>query len=223
MAACRNDRHENFRRFTLSWSGLAPEFTPFPSPQGWENGRASTLAELPTSIVVGTSLSETEKAQPLSEFLLEVAINPTMGPARLPGKIRVADEAAAADLQSIAGLPVKITVAPTPEIDEIVDDLRRTIDASSQEEDYLSGGTIDFEAVGALFRAAAVLYTLAPWKTGPQPTRSPARIVCARRSRKRAGPWSGNRFGKPPIPEAPSRIPAGAGQRVPPPQTYRKR
>lgn len=147
----------------LEWVGAR---IPFPLPL--KDGKTAVLqlfAELPSHIVVGTRLDKTEAGQPLSEFLLEVALKPMVGPARLPGRIRVADEAAAADLQSIAGLPVKIAVAPTPEIDEIVDDLRRALDAGSQEEDYLSGGTIDADAVGALFRAATVLHTLAPWKT----------------------------------------------------------
>lgn len=93
---------------------------------------------------------------------------PMVGRPRVPGRVRVASTAIAEALRARLGADVEVRVAPTPELDGIVAQLRERLWAEEPEEppSYLVGG-IDAPAVAAFFRAAAALYRTAPWKSVP--------------------------------------------------------
>lgn len=123
--------------------------------------------EVPDGPIVGSAMQD-PAAPPvrIADTLREAMERPKAGPSRRPRRVRVADGVAAAELR--AAFPdLEVVVAPTPELDALVESMGRhfaehaddTTDAS-----YLEGGAIPADAVAALFRAAEGLYGLAPWK-----------------------------------------------------------
>ncbi|MGE0386986.1 MAG: hypothetical protein AB7Q97_19860 [Gammaproteobacteria bacterium] len=91
---------------------------------------------------------------------------PLAGRSGRPARVRVASPDLARALRAEhAGMA--IVCAPTPEIDEMFAALREYLgDEGGSDASYLTPG-IAPEAVAALFRAAAVLYRVQPWKIVP--------------------------------------------------------
>jgi hypothetical protein len=129
--------------------------------------RITLWVELPELIVVGCHLEDPKKQTPFAETLREAMQRPLAGPPRRPSRVRVADALQAAELRD-AILDLDIAVAPTPEVDLVGRDLAEHLASSAPERgegSYLDGGRLPAAAVGRLFEAARLLYTVAPWKT----------------------------------------------------------
>jgi len=95
-----------------------------------------------------------------------VLSSPLAGPPRRPTRVRVADQALAAEARAALGDPggTEVVVAPTPELDELVHQFARSLPDGAEPDSYLEDGRVSAAAVERLFRAAEVLYHVAPWK-----------------------------------------------------------
>ena len=123
--------------------------------------------ELPEAYIVGTAL--VHPGEPVTRFadaLREAMRRPLIGAPRRPDRIRVADPALAEMARGALGGHASIRVAPTPELDAVVRDMAGAVTAAAdaEPESYLEGGRVSPQVVADLFRAAQVLFTLAPWK-----------------------------------------------------------
>lgn len=91
---------------------------------------------------------------------------PLVEKARAPARVRVASAELARVLRKAhAGL--EIVCAPTPELDEVVEDLRDQIEEDIDAVPPYLSPEIGPAAVGAFFRAAAALFRAQPWKHLP--------------------------------------------------------
>jgi hypothetical protein len=117
--------------------------------------------EMPDRVLVGSRAFDPRTPAPLVETLDEAMLRPNEGPSRRPFRIRVPEEAMAAELRrAFRGIP--IVVAPVSELDEIFDALS---DAAKREANpsYLRGGATP-AVVGEFFAAAIALFRSAPWR-----------------------------------------------------------
>jgi hypothetical protein len=102
----------------------------------------------------------------LSEALVEAMESPMVGPPRRPSRIRVADRRQAAEIEDAAG-GIEIVVAPTPEVDQVLRDMAESFaDEEGEDLSYFEGGRVSPEVVQDLFKAAKVLFQVAPWNLG---------------------------------------------------------
>ena len=83
------------------------------------------------------------------------------GSRQRPGCVRVADPATGELLRAHLGSSLEVRVAPTPEIEPVLEDMARHMGRGSGS--YLAGGATP-EQVARLFAAAARLYRVAPWR-----------------------------------------------------------
>ena len=121
--------------------------------------------EAPSGLVVGQQVSAPEEAAgALGRALLEAIRAPLIGPARRPDTIRVADAEDAVALRAAVGDAIPVTIAPTPELDALVNQMLESMDADAPDPSYLDDGRIAPKAVAELFASAEVLYRMAPWK-----------------------------------------------------------
>jgi hypothetical protein len=121
--------------------------------------------ELPEGLIVGQRVEPPEEAAfALGRALLGAMRAPLAGPPRRPARIRVADPALAAEVRATAGDAIPIEVAPTPELDELVEHMIETMPGDDREASYLDDGRIPTALVAELFEAARLLYRIAPWK-----------------------------------------------------------
>jgi hypothetical protein len=58
-----------------------------------------------------------------------------------------------------------VIVAPTPQLHAVLAEMAAAMPASDERESYLEAGRVPADVVATLFRAAEMLYRLAPWKT----------------------------------------------------------
>lgn len=115
--------------------------------------------------VVGTQVLFPDDSDDLVADGLRAAMaRPTMGPPREPRRIRVADPAFAARLREQVGGDIEIFVGATPELDAVLDDLRRHLAGVSERPGYLGGTGVAPEVVASFFGAAAGLFRQAPWQ-----------------------------------------------------------
>jgi hypothetical protein len=122
--------------------------------------------ELPEGLIVGQELTAPGGGGGALGRALSVALErPLAGSPRRPSRIRVADADLAAEVRAFVGDEVPIRVAPTPELDEVLESMIEAVAPDSDEEpSYLEGGRIPEEAVAELFRAAEYLFRVAPWQ-----------------------------------------------------------
>ncbi len=121
--------------------------------------------EVPPGLVVGQDLVAPEDVPGAAVRALRAALEqPLAGPPRRPDVIRVADHALAAEVREAVSEEIPVTVAPTPELDELLELMVESMPEGDDEESYLEGGRIPPEAVASLFTAAQTLYILTPWK-----------------------------------------------------------
>ena len=121
--------------------------------------------EQPSGLIVGQEVFAPEDTRgALARVLLVALERPAAGPRRQPGRIRVAEESFAAELREAVGDSIPITVAPTPELDDLLDEMLRSIPQEDEELSYLEEGRIPPETVAKLFDGAQLLYRAAPWK-----------------------------------------------------------
>lgn len=118
--------------------------------------------ELPSELVLGFSMIDPAGSTPLfSDTLREVIRSPLAGPPRSPARVRVADQALAAEARAALG-------------DTGTEGGRRTnararrarppVRAVTARRWALEDRRVSAAAVERLFRAAEVLYQVAPWK-----------------------------------------------------------
>jgi len=149
------------------WLGgrLAPPFFITDAEQPYRAQIALWL-ELPQGLIVGQELTAPANVEgALGRALLAALERPLIGPVRRPPRIRVADQELAAEVRAVVGDGVPILVAPTPELDEVLESMIEEMPSGSDEEpSYLEGGRISVEIVAELFGAAEYLYRIAPWR-----------------------------------------------------------
>ena len=150
----------------LEWVGgrVSP---PFFVTGGEEPVRLSLVLwiEVPTQLVVAQQVAAPEDADGALGRALRAALDtPLVGAPRQPGRIRVADDALAAEVREVVGSGVPIEIAATPEVDALLELMVATMPAGDEDASYLESGRVPAEAVAALFQAAHMLYGLAPWK-----------------------------------------------------------
>ncbi|MBK8232367.1 MAG: SEC-C domain-containing protein [Candidatus Eisenbacteria bacterium] len=90
---------------------------------------------------------------------------PLIGPPRQPRTVRVCGAELADEVRRV--LPgARVVDAPTPELQQVVDQMEESLPASDDDEDasYLEGGRIDPDTMHELFVAAKLLFEAAPWK-----------------------------------------------------------
>jgi hypothetical protein len=131
--------------------------------------------ELPDGLVVGNGSSKpTEERGVLGSALAEAMQRPLVGPARRPSSIRVADSELAAEVKTVVGDMIPVTIAPTPELDELATAMFDSFtkgtgvgtggDRAAEEPSYFENGRVSPEAVADLFAAAPLLRHAAPWE-----------------------------------------------------------
>jgi hypothetical protein len=121
--------------------------------------------EQPSGLLVGHELIAPENAAGAVGRALRAALeHPLAGPARRPDVLRVSDAATAAEVRAAIGDSISVTVAPTPELDALLELMLKEMPGSGVEVSYLEGGRIPPAAIEKLFSAAELLYRMAPWK-----------------------------------------------------------
>jgi hypothetical protein len=150
----------------IEWVGgrLSP---PFFIGEGDDAYRAELALwlELPSGLVVGQKVFAPKDSEgAVGQVLRDALARPLAGPARRPDSIRVADDVTAAEVQAALDHAIPTEVAPTPELDAVLEQMLESMPESDGEESYLEGGRIPPEAVAKLFAAAEILYRMAPWK-----------------------------------------------------------
>jgi len=103
----------------------------------------------------------------VARVLLTAFERPFIGPPRRPDRIRVADAALAAEVRAALraeGIAIPVAVAPTPELDALLDGLIASLSGGDGEASYLEDGRVSAPAVRDLFRAAELLFHTAPWR-----------------------------------------------------------
>lgn len=121
--------------------------------------------ELPYRLVVGHDVVEPEASSgAVGRTLLTALERPLVGPARRPARVRVQDASLVREIREVLGDEIPIDVAPTPELDELIEAMPAEITAGDEEASYFEGGRVSPEVVAKLFSAARLLFGLEPWK-----------------------------------------------------------
>ncbi len=122
-----------------------------------------------SGLIVGQQLLDPEDAAgALGRVLREAMRAPLIGPARRPDAIRVADAGDAAELRSDLGDAIPVSVAQTPELDALLDQMLESLSGDVETPSYLGDGRISPEAVGQFFSCAELLYQMAPWEVASE-------------------------------------------------------
>jgi len=100
----------------------------------------------------------------LGQALGQALENPLEGPPRRPNRVRVADAVLAPEIQEVLGDHIPIEVAPTPELDDVLQAMLAAFPRDEDDASYLADGKIPPTAIESLFLAASVLFTVKPWK-----------------------------------------------------------
>ncbi len=151
----------------IEWVG-GRVLTPFYVTQG-EPFRAEMFLwiELPDFLIVQGEMIDPEGPPfTLADALVKAMESPLVGPPRRPSRIRVADKQSASEVAG-AAQGIEVVVAPTPELDEVVGQMADSFkegDRGTVEASYFEEGRVSPESVEELFRAAAALFQVAPWK-----------------------------------------------------------
>jgi len=120
--------------------------------------------EMPEEVILYGKMVDPDGPVSLSEALAEAMESPLVGPPRRPSRIRVADRRLAAEIEG-AARGIEIVVAPTPEIDGVLQGMAESFsDEEGEELSYFEGGRVSPESVEGLFSAAEVLFRGAPWE-----------------------------------------------------------
>ncbi|MEE9280651.1 MAG: SEC-C domain-containing protein [Myxococcota bacterium] len=163
----RVDRRRRSRATRASeWVGgrLAPPFFVTDAEEPYR-AQVALWLELPEGFIVGQELTGPAEAEGALGRALSASLErPLVGPPRRPARIRVANEALAAEVRAVSGDGIPIRVAPTPELDEVLESMIEAMPRDRQEESYLEDGRIPQEAVAELFHSAEYLYRVAPWR-----------------------------------------------------------
>ncbi|HVV52844.1 MAG TPA: SEC-C domain-containing protein [Polyangia bacterium] len=122
--------------------------------------------DLPSGLVVGHHLQDRKAPVEFGATLQQSMDRPLVGPPRRPARVRVASPELAASIRRSVGGDLEVVVAPTPELDDVIEAMKRApLSDDAPDESYLEDGRVSADAVGDLFRAAELVYRMAPWKT----------------------------------------------------------
>ena len=121
--------------------------------------------ELPDGFVVRQAIVVPEDTQDaVARTLRNALTQPAVGSPRQPDRIRVADAATAAEVRAEVAGAIPVTVAPTPELDDLLEHTIASLPAFQDgEPSYFAGGRISTAAVKRLFTAGSSLFALKPW------------------------------------------------------------
>ena len=121
--------------------------------------------ELPEGLIVGQDVVVPEDSDgAVARTLRGAMTQPLVGSPRRPDLIRVADAATAAEVRGEVGEALPVRVAPTPELDELLEHMIASMPASAEEEpSYFAWGHVSPAAVQKLFTACVSLFALKPW------------------------------------------------------------
>ena len=148
------------------WIGgrLSPPFFIHDRPEPYRPDLVLWM-ELPAAFVVGQAVVMPENTNgAVARTLRRALTQPAGGSPRRPDLIRVADAATAAEVRAEVAGAIPVTVAPTPELDELLQHLIATMPASQDDEpSYFVGGSVSNAAVEKLFTASSSLFALKPW------------------------------------------------------------
>ena len=119
-------------------------------------------------LIVGQDLlAPQDAAGALARTLLSAMEHPLIGPRRRPSAIRVADRSLAAEVRDAVGSRIPIRVAPTPELDALLESMVESLSeqpgSEGQSASYLDNGRIPVETIAEFFAAAKLLYESSPW------------------------------------------------------------
>jgi hypothetical protein len=121
--------------------------------------------EEPSGLVVGQEVIAPEEAEgALGRVLLAAMGGPLAGSPRRPDAIRVADAALAVEVRAALGDAIPVVVAPTPELDALLQVMLESMSEDDEDASYLDGGRISPEVVARFFAATQMLYETAPWE-----------------------------------------------------------
>jgi hypothetical protein len=128
--------------------------------------RIAVWMDLLHGLVVGQQGVDPDEAEgALGRTLRAATERPAAGPPRRPQRIRVANASLAAEVRAATpGIPVE--VAPTPELDKLLEFMLEQMAADEDDGDasYLEEGRVSAESVAGLFAAARLLFQQAPWR-----------------------------------------------------------
>ncbi len=117
-----------------------------------------------SGLIVGQEVVAPEEAEGAAGRVLLGALDrPLAGPKHRPDVIRVSDPAFALEVRAAVEDAIPVIVAPTPELDALVESLIEWLPESDDNASYFEDGRIAPDAVAELFTAADRLYRIAPW------------------------------------------------------------
>ena len=120
---------------------------------------------LPSGRVIGHDLVNPNEADgALGAVLRETLRRNGVDPVRI-GRFRIESEESAPEVREVVGENAEITVAPTPEIDEVLTPSAENTSDDPRQESYLEGGNISARTVRHLFDVAVLFHAMTPWKT----------------------------------------------------------
>ena len=135
------DREEPYRAFLVAW------------------------VEVPGGLVVGHDVVAPEDVPgSLGRTLVASMERPLTGRPRRPARVRVASASLAREVREVVGGTLRIVVAPTPELDDLIGAMRAAMTDGDAQQSYLEGGSLSADTVGELFAATKFLYTAKPWQ-----------------------------------------------------------
>lgn len=134
--------------------------------EGGPAAEALIVLELPSELIVATELREPGRAKPTFAQVLARAMRaPAIGPPRRPTRIRVAEAELAHELRAAkqcAG--IEIVLAPTPELDAVVQGLLRSFAQERELSRAFAEGRVSEAAMHELLPAVGRLHEVAPWR-----------------------------------------------------------
>ena len=126
--------------------------------------RVVVWLELPEGRVVGRAMVLPEDLDgAVGRVLCKALTAPLVGPPRRPDAIRVDDPLSADEVRAEIGGTIPVTVAPIPEMDDVLKHMVESMPPSDTEESYFADGRVSPAAIERLFTAARGLFATAPW------------------------------------------------------------
>ncbi len=120
--------------------------------------------ELPEGFVVGQAVVMPEDLDGAVGRVLRTALTaPLVGAPRRPDAIRVDDPLSAAEVRAEIDGTIPVTVAPIPELGDVLGHMVESMPPGDADESYLADGRVSPTAVERLFTAARGLFATAPW------------------------------------------------------------